>query len=119
MIGGINSGNTYTGSAPPARERSDAARAPAARPELLTDERAQTRAQPAGQQQAPSADDGEGYQRRVQARAAVADSRLQPFLADDIPLANSQAVEAFISVANYRDGLEGYDAGLAGIDIRV
>ncbi|SFR75265.1 hypothetical protein SAMN05216203_2776 [Marinobacter daqiaonensis] len=118
MIGGVNSGNPYIGNGAPARERTDANRAPAARPELLVDARNDTRARPAGDQN-PEGQDTQAYLRRVQARAALEDVRLEPFRSDDIPLANARAVQTFAAIANQREGLDGYDAELTGISIRV
>lgn len=123
MINGINSSNSYIGNAGVPRERADAARAPAARPEALDDQRRDARPPPAGGDAPGSgsatSDDTEGYLRRVQARAAAEDTRLEPFRAEDIPIANARALEAFASVANQREGFDGVDAELAGIDIRV
>lgn len=123
MIGGINSNNPYVGNNGIARERNDAARAPAARPEVLTDDRQDTRPSPAGGEAPGSGvapvEDNQGYLRRVQARSAAEGSRLEPFRAEDIPMANARALEAFAAVASQREGMDGYDAELAGIDIRV
>jgi hypothetical protein len=123
MIGGLNPNNPYIGNNV-ARERSDGARAPAARPDVLTDERQQSRPAPAGNSTgdnpaASGAEDTEGYLRRVQARAAAEDTRLEPFRSDDIPAANQRALQTFAAVASQREGMDGYDAELAGIDIRV
>lgn len=123
MIGGLNPNNPYIGTNV-ARERNDGARAPAARPEVLTDDRQQARVVPAGNGTtdnagASQAEDTEGYLRRVQARAAAEDTRLEPFRSDDIPMANLRALQAFAAVASQREGMDGYDAELAGIDIRV
>lgn len=124
MIGGLNPNNPYIGNSGAARERADSARAPAARPEALTDDRQDARPAPAGTGSGDSgaapSDDTEGYLRRVQARAAAEDSRLEPFRSDDIPMANLRALQTFASVAaSQREGMDGYDAELAGIDIRV
>jgi hypothetical protein len=123
MINGINGNNPYIGNANVARERADAARAPAARPEALDDQRRDARPSPAGTDAPGSgtatSEDSQGYLRRVQARSAAEDSRLEPFRAEDIPMANARALEAFASVANQREGFDGVDAELAGIDIRV
>jgi len=118
MIGGLNPNNPYIGTNV-ARERNDGARAPAARPEVLTDDRQQARVVPAGNAGASPTEDTEGYLRRVQARAAAEDTRLEPFRSDDIPMANLRALQAFAAVASQREGMDGYDAELAGIDIRV
>lgn len=123
MIGGINSNNPYIGNAATARERTDGARAPAARPEVLSDDRRDARPSPAGGESRNSAgalsEDTQSYMRRVQARSAADDARLETFRADDIPVANARALETFAAVASQREGLDGYDAELAGIDIRV
>lgn len=123
MIGGINSNNPYVGNNGGARERNDAARAPAARPQVLTDDRQDARPLPAGGEAPGSgtapADDNQGYLRRIQARSAAEDTRLEPFRAEEIPMANARALEAFAAVASQREGMDGYDAELAGIDIRV
>ncbi|MGM0570431.1 UDP pyrophosphate phosphatase [Marinobacter sp.] len=123
MIGGLNPNNPYIGTSV-ARERNDGARSPAARPEALTDERQQARPAPAGDGTTDNAgkspaEDTEGYLRRVQARAAAEDTRLESFRADDIPMANLRALQTFATVASQREGMDGYDAELAGIDIRV
>lgn len=123
MIGGVNPNSPYVGNAGIARERTDAARAPAARPDILTDERREVRPSPAGgnppETGTAPAEDSQGYLRRIQARSAVDDTRLESFRADDIPMANARALEAFAAVASQREGIDGYDAELAGIDIRV
>ncbi len=123
MIGGPNPNNPYIGNAGIARERNDSARAPAARPEQFTDDRADARPAPGGggalDAGTAPAENAEGYLRRVQARAAAEDSRLEPFRSEDIPMANQRALQTFASVASQRDGTDGYDAELAGIDIRV
>ena len=121
MIGGLNPNNPYIGTSV-SRERNDSARAPAVRPELLTDDRQRTLPEPAGQDRSavPSApEDTDAFLRRIQARAVSEDVRFEPFRSDDIPLANVRALQTFLTVANHRDGLEGYDAELAGVDIRV
>lgn len=123
MIGGINPNNPYGGNAGAARDRADAARAPAARPEVVDDQRRDARPLPAGGDAAGSgstlAEDTQGYLRRVQARSAAEGSQLQPFRAEEIPLANVRALQTFATVASQREGMDGYDAELAGIDIRV
>lgn len=123
MIGGLNPNNPYVGNAGIARERTDAARAPAARPDALADDRQDARPAPAGggspDASAGSGEDTQGYLRRVQARAAAEDTRLEPFRAEEIPLANARALQTFAAVASQREGMDGYDAELAGIDIRV
>lgn len=55
-------------------------------------------------------------ERRVQARQAAEDARLERFRADEVPLRNAQALDVFTGIASQRD--DG-DVELAGIDIRV
>ena len=123
MIGGINSSNPYSGNTTVVRDRPDGARAPAARPELPDEQSRDTRPSPAGGEAPGSgvslAEDTQSYLRRVQARSAAQDSQLIPFRAEDIPMANQRALETFAAVASQREGMEGFDAELAGIDIRV
>ena len=120
MIGGLNPNNPYIGT-PVSRERNDSARAPAVRPELLTDDRQRALPEPAGVDRgaASAPEDTDAFLRRIQARAVSEDVRFEPFRSDDIPLANARALQTFLTVANHCDGLEGYDAELAGVDIRV
>lgn len=123
MIGGLSPNNPYNGTSV-TRERNDGARAPAVRPEQLTDDRRRALPEPAGQGQGqgsvPSAlENTDAYLRRVQARAAAEDVRSEPFRSDDVPLANVRALQTFLTVAGHREGLDGYDAELAGVDIRV
>lgn len=122
MINGV-SNNPYVGNAGVARDRPDAARAPAARPEVIEDQRRDARPSPAGGDRPDSgsglSEDTQGFLRRVQARSAAEDTRLEPFRAEDVPMATIRALETFATVASQQDGLEGYDAELAGIDIRV
>lgn len=61
--------------------------------------------------------DPERLERRVQARQAAEDARLQRFRADDLPLSTSQALDTFSGVASQRDDSDGEE--LTGIDIRV
>ena len=64
----------------------------------------------------PDIIDAVAIERRVEARQAAEDSRLERFRADDLPFASARALETFASVAAQR---EGADTELAGIDIRV
>lgn len=72
---------------------------------------------PAGPDQAASDRiDQTAIRRRVEARQAAAEARLENFQPDRVPLASSQALDAFTAVAGYQDR---GDVELAGIDIRV
>lgn len=120
MIGNINSGNPYsyqTGTNNPARERSDVARAPAASPEQAPETARRDLADgrpPATIERTPA----ESLERRVEARRAAEDARLERFRADEIPLPTAQALSTFALIA--ASGQEsGADAPLAGIDILV
>lgn len=125
MIGGISSNNGYTNnSLPPARERADGARTPAARPETNPDQRqtiGQATAQTGNAASVPSTTDQNDQlvSRRVEARNAADNVRLEFFRADDIPLANARALQTFAAVAAQDDIPRGNDVELAGIDIRV
>ncbi|WP_375193051.1 UDP pyrophosphate phosphatase [Marinobacter sp.] len=118
MIGGINPGNTLgfqTGNNSPLRERTDVARAPAAAPEKAPDP---ARRDLADQPQAPARERSvtESLERRVEARRASEDARLERFRADEVSLPAARALSTFASVA-----AAGQDAGadVAGIDILV
>ena len=54
-------------------------------------------------------------ERRVQARKAAEDVRLEQFRVDDVPFANAKALEVFTGIASQPDD----DVELAGIDIRI
>jgi hypothetical protein len=119
MIGGINPNNNFafqSGNSSPARERSDVARTPASAPDRnaegvrrdLADGRANTLA--------PARVDTEGLERRVEARRAAEDARLERFRADELPLSTSRALSTFTDIAARGDSGEN---SLAGIDIRV
>lgn len=125
MIGGINSNGFHPSQsgALPARERTDVARNPATGPEKTADaevrrDLSEPRTSLAdGRSPGPSnPGSSEGLERRVEARKAAEDARLERFRADDVPLATSRALATFADVAGRRDG---EDAELAGIDIRV
>ncbi|MCH8497075.1 MAG: UDP pyrophosphate phosphatase [Marinobacter sp.] len=60
--------------------------------------------------------DPAAFERRVEARRAAEDARLEQFRADELPLQNSRALQAFTAVAGQRND---DDAELAGISIRV
>lgn len=119
MINGIGSGANYPQQPGNAqlRERSDAARTPAATPDQSSEEVRQDLAAPAvNAAQGPADDRGELGTRRVEARRAAEDVQLERFRADELPLNASQALNTFADVASQR---EGRDVELAGIDIRV
>lgn len=125
MIGNINSGNPYsyqTGTNNPARERSDVARAPAASPEQAPETARRDLADgrpPATIERTPvERTPAESLERRVEARRAAEDARLERFRADEIPLPTAQALSTFALIA--ASGQEsGADVPLAGIDILV
>lgn len=120
MIGGINPGNNLsfqTGNNSPVRERTDAARAPATTPEKAPDA---VRRDLADSPRAPASERNvtESLERRVEARRAAEDARLERFRADDVSLPAARALSTFASVAAAgQDG--GGPGGLAGIDILV
>lgn len=60
--------------------------------------------------------DPQRLERRVQARQAAEDARLERFRADEVPLRNARALDVFTGIASQSDG---GDVELAGIDIRV
>ena len=120
MIGGINPGNNFnfqTGNNSLVRERSDAARAPASTPEKTPD--AARRDLADGNQGVVSDRNAtESLERRVEARRAAEDARLERFRADEVSLPAARALSAFASVA--AAGQEtGGNGSLAGIDILV
>ncbi len=120
MIGSINSGNSFTsqsGNNSPIRERSDVARSPAASPEK-TPENARRDLADARTGTLIERTPGESLERRIEARRAAEDIRLERFRADDMPLPTAQALSTFAVVA--AAGQEsGDDLPLAGIDILV
>lgn len=65
---------------------------------------------------APDRVDQAAMRRRVEARQAAAESRLETFQTDQVSLASSRALDAFTTVAGYQDRV---DVELAGVDIRV
>lgn len=120
MIGGINPNNSLifqSGNNGLSRERSDGVRAPAATAEENTGQvrrdlssAASLSAEP--RQRTPS----DAFERRIEARRAAEDSRLEQFRADEVPLNTSRALSTFADVAARGEPPEGL---LAGIDIRV
>lgn len=124
MIGGINPANSsliQTGNNNPARERTDVARSPAASPQapgaesVRSDLNApqQSRDTAPGNQTASEATD-----RRVEARRAAEDARLERFRADELPLPASRALSTFAGVAAAGQEFEGGSV-ISGIDILV
>lgn len=119
MIGGINPGSSLSyqsGTNSPVRERSDAARSPASAPEKTAEsarrDLADSPLQPASERSV-----SESTERRVEARRAAEDVRLERFRADEVPLPAARALSTFASVA--AAGQESGSAALAGIDILV
>lgn len=120
MIGGINPNSNLsyqTGNTAPARERSDVARAPAA---TAQDNASQVRRDLTGSAP-PSAETRastppEATERRIEARRAAEDTRLERFRADEMPLNTSRALATFANVAAPSEAPEGV---LTGIDVRV
>jgi hypothetical protein len=103
MIGGINPNSNLAyqaGNNAPARERNDVARADAS---------------PAAVESRPSSP-SDSADRRVEARRAAEDARLERFRADDVPLSTSRALATFANVASPS---EAPDSLITGIDIRV
>lgn len=121
MIGGVNSNSSLayqTGTNAPVRERSDLARAPAAsaedspgqvRRDLAADAPVSTEIRPI----TPA----DAMERRIEARRAAEDTRLERFRADDLPLSTSRALATFASVA--APTAEAPDSLITGVDIRV
>jgi len=119
MIGGINPGSTLSyqsGSNSPLRERSDAARSPASAPEK-TAETARRDLADSPRSPASERSVSDSPERRVEARRASEDVRLERFRADEIPLPAARALSTFASVA--AAGQESGGTALAGIDILV
>lgn len=124
MIGGINpaySSLIQTGNNNPARERTDVARSPAASPQAPGAESVrrdlnapqQSRDTAPGNQTASEATD-----RRVEARRAAEDARLERFRADELPLPAARALSTFAGVAAAGQEFEGGSV-ISGIDILV
>ncbi|MBW0148901.1 UDP pyrophosphate phosphatase [Marinobacter arenosus] len=120
MIGGINSGSNYayqTGNNSLARERSDTARLPASSPEKSA-ESARRELSDGKSLVAIERGPDTNLERRIEARRAAEDARLERFRADDLPLPTARALSTFATIA--AAGQEsGGDASLAGIDILV
>jgi hypothetical protein len=119
MIGGINPGSTlsyHSGANSPVRERGDVARSPASSPEKTAEsarrDLAESPLQPASERSV-----NESTERRVEARRAVEDVRLERFRADEVPLPAARALSTFASVA--ASGQESGSTVLAGIDVLV
>lgn len=121
MIGGINNANPFafqTGNNAPARERGDVARAPAASPEKP---QAGVRRDLADAVQIDPASDrarAEELERRIEARRAAEDARLERFRADDVPLPTARALSTFAGVAAAGQDAAG-SGSIAGIDIVI
>lgn len=120
MIGGINPGNNFasqTGNNSQVRERSDVARAPASAPEK-TGESVRGDLADGRQSLVSERTPTESIERRVEARRASEDARLERFRADEVSLPAARALSTFASVA--AAGQEASNGGsLAGIDILV
>ncbi|MGC8121664.1 UDP pyrophosphate phosphatase [Marinobacter sp. VGCF2001] len=127
MIGGINPSNPslyQAGNNSQARERTDVSRTPASDPQALAagDVRRQLDAPGQGRDTAPGNSPQtatpELESRRVDARRAAEDVRLERFRADEVPLPAAKALSTFAGVA--AAGQE-FDSGsvLSGIDILV
>jgi len=119
MIGGINPGSTLSyqsGTNSPVRERSDAARSPASAPEKTAET---ARRDLADSPRSPVSERSvsDSPERRVEARRASEEARLERFRADDVPLPAARALSTFASVA--AAGQESGGTALAGIDILV
>lgn len=113
MIGGVNS-NIYgplQPERPVQRGRNDFAqpenRESQVRPDRQLVDGSSTRQQPL---------DPQLLERHVQAREAAKDARFESFRADEVPLANAQALDVFTGIASQR---EDGDVELAGVDIHV
>lgn len=127
MIGGLNPSLYNASGLQPARERTDGVRAPAARPESAeSSPRTVSEQLPrqTGQTESSGSSgvllDDAAFARRVQARAAAEDARLEPFRPDELSLASARALQTFAAVAAQgADEPLGVDAELAGVDIRV
>ena len=120
MIGGVNPNSSIpfqSGNSSPVRERSDIARAPASAPDNDSQavRRDLTDARPPNAEQRP-VPSAESLERRVEARQAAEDVRLERFRADEVSLSTSRALSTFADVAA---GGDVADAGLSGIDILV
>ncbi len=120
MIGGIgqNGGLTYqSGNGGLARERTDIARAPSTGVDDRSSEvRQGLRETPNAVTDVRPVRDNAATERRIEARRAAEDVRLEQFRADDVPLSVSRALSTFAEVAARGDAP---DSILTGIDIQV
>ncbi len=94
MISGINPGSTLSyqsGTNSPVRERTDAARAPASAPEK-TAETARRDLADSTNVSASERSVSDNPERRVEARRASEDVRLERFRADEVPLPAARAL---------------------------
>lgn len=121
MISGLNN-SLYSGpDLHPARNPASGPKAPAVRPD--GESRAPVTVQ--NPDSASSTDalpevDSQAYARRVQARAAAEDVRLEVFHPDTVSLNSQRALQTFAEVAaGGADEFQGRDVELAGVDIRV
>ncbi|MEX0605460.1 MAG: UDP pyrophosphate phosphatase [Marinobacter sp.] len=121
MVTGVNPNNAYPSGSDSTtlRERPDIARnssvsGPNGTSQGIREDLAAPRADINGRQ--TNLIDTAAIERRVEARRASEDVRLERFRADDVPLANVRALEAFAGVAGFRENV---DVELAGIDIVV
>lgn len=116
MIGGINSGSNlpYQSGNGAVRDRSDVARTPAASPDKQSAQVRSDLDKPVGGLERVSSP--EDLQRRVEARRAAEDVRLEQFRSDQVPLSTSRALDAFTDIASRNDDGTGE---LAGIDILI
>ncbi|EMP57235.1 UDP pyrophosphate phosphatase [Marinobacter koreensis] len=122
MIGGISPGNQslyQNGNNSPVRERTEGARAPAASPDANSQAVRQNLADNGRRSTSePTAPGSDNLARRVEARRAAEDTRLERFQANELPLPTAKALSTFAGVA-----AAGQDSGaassLAGIDIIV
>ncbi|WP_152206189.1 UDP pyrophosphate phosphatase [Marinobacter changyiensis] len=121
MVTGVNPNSVYPSRSDSSalRERSDIARNSAVSglngtPQGIREDLAAPRAEVGGRQ--TSLIDTAAIERRIEARQASEDLRLERFRADDVPLANARALAAFTGVASFRENV---DVELAGIDIVV
>lgn len=123
MIGGINPANSSyipAGNNSPARDRSDVARAPASSPQAPQSEAVRrdlgAPQQPRDEAAAPRPEAADG--RRIEARRAAEDVRLERFRADELPLPTTRALSTFAGVAAAGQEFENGSV-LTGIDIIV
>ncbi len=118
MIGSITPGNSYGipgSSQGVSRDRNDFARSTVSIPEKGTETPAERPEQAtAGAEASPEA----VPLRRVEARQAAEDVRLETFRADEMPLQTSKALSVFADVAAAGDDA-GQSDPLAGIDLVV